>query len=196
MISKCQKATLKSKTCINSLQGPLTSNFCTSLASFVRSTHRLIAYFLIVLIPAMFGLPELDYVVCLQLARHDLAQCARVNRMWHTAVIPYFWGDLTKCTDSQQRAFAKLVREDYYNEYGRRELSGESHDPQEPTQAQPALLLSAFGKVRSFDSSLGRSRYVSSAFKGTRKGVYQTRVTAPCPQTLPCRSIIVLSFEV
>ncbi|KAK3810895.1 MAG: hypothetical protein J3Q66DRAFT_350441 [Benniella sp.] len=103
----------------------------------------------------MFGLPELDYVICLQLTRHDLAQCARVNRTWHTAIIPYLWGDLTKCTDSQQHAFAKLVREDYYNEHGRRELSQESHDPQGPTQAQSALPLSALAKYGPLIRALG-----------------------------------------
>jgi hypothetical protein len=47
------------------------------------------------LIATMLGLTELDTIVCKQLRRQDLTQCARVSKKWHAAVIPYLWGDLT-----------------------------------------------------------------------------------------------------
>ncbi|KAF9362533.1 hypothetical protein BGX34_005982 [Mortierella sp. NVP85] len=87
----------------------------------------------------MFGLPELDDVICLQLTRHDLAQCAQVNRKWHTAVTPYLWGDLScleNTSDTQQLAFRTLVYEDYLHE----KRQGEKYDAEEPPSAQLPFL--------------------------------------------------------
>ncbi|KAF9916724.1 hypothetical protein BGZ65_000155, partial [Modicella reniformis] len=44
----------------------------------------------------MFDLPELDDVIYQQLRRHDLAQCARVNKKWNRVVSPYLWSDITE----------------------------------------------------------------------------------------------------
>ncbi|KAK3810869.1 MAG: hypothetical protein J3Q66DRAFT_350406 [Benniella sp.] len=39
----------------------------------------------------MFGVPELDNLLCNHLRLHDLAQCARVSKKWNKVVIPYLW---------------------------------------------------------------------------------------------------------
>ncbi|KAK3810894.1 MAG: hypothetical protein J3Q66DRAFT_350440 [Benniella sp.] len=85
----------------------------------------------------MLGLPELDDVICLQLTRHDLAQCARVNKKWHTVVIPYLWGDLSCLSDStvtQRRAFTTLLLEDYL--HGQQQQAQSQKD--EPSTKRPA----------------------------------------------------------
>ncbi|KAK3810787.1 MAG: hypothetical protein J3Q66DRAFT_404190 [Benniella sp.] len=43
----------------------------------------------------MFGVPELDNSICLQLSRQDLAQCVRVNKDWYRVATPYLWSNLT-----------------------------------------------------------------------------------------------------
>ncbi|KAF9362536.1 hypothetical protein BGX34_005985, partial [Mortierella sp. NVP85] len=81
----------------------------------------------------MLDLPELNDVVCLQLTRHDLAQCARVNKKWHTVVLPYLWRDLSCLNDSsdaQRQAFVTVLCEDYLHE---RQGAGESLQARVPT---------------------------------------------------------------
>ncbi|KAF9957863.1 hypothetical protein BGZ65_001826 [Modicella reniformis] len=65
----------------------------------------------------MFGLPELDNMICRELSQHDLAQCVRVNRKWHMAVIPYLWRDI-RCGEQLKRreALRRMVLEDYLYE--------------------------------------------------------------------------------
>ncbi|KAK3810888.1 MAG: hypothetical protein J3Q66DRAFT_350431 [Benniella sp.] len=87
----------------------------------------------------MFGLPELDDIICLQLARHNLAQCAQVNRKWHTAVTPYLWADLScleNSSDTQRLAFRTLVYEDYLYE----KRQGKERGAEGPPPAQLPFL--------------------------------------------------------
>jgi len=81
----------------------------------------------------MLDLPELNDVVCLQLTRHDLAQCARVNKKWHAVVLWYLWRDLSclnNSSDAQRQAFMTLLCEDYLHE---RQVAGESLQARAPT---------------------------------------------------------------
>src|SRR5690349_17531954 len=68
-----------------------------TLLSFTHFVSLLITLHLIVFtfIATMLDLPEIDNMICQQLSRHDLTQCARVNKKWHTIVIPYIWHDLS-----------------------------------------------------------------------------------------------------
>jgi hypothetical protein len=68
------------------------------------------------LIATMLGLPELDTIVCEQLRRHDIAQCARVSKEWHAAVILHLWSNLTclkRVSCPRKDAFRRMVQEDY-----------------------------------------------------------------------------------
>ncbi|KAF9350436.1 hypothetical protein BGX34_001223 [Mortierella sp. NVP85] len=73
----------------------------------------------------MFNITELDHLICRQLGRQDLAQCARVNQTWHSIVIPFLWADLS-CLEhdskAQRDAFGRLVIEDYHQAQQYREL--------------------------------------------------------------------------
>lgn len=64
----------------------------------------------------MLDIPELDDLICQQLSRHDLLQCIRVNKKWHTAVIPYLWRDISYLYYRQKKAFCGMVLEDYLGE--------------------------------------------------------------------------------
>ncbi|KAF9362534.1 hypothetical protein BGX34_005983 [Mortierella sp. NVP85] len=91
----------------------------------------------------MFGIPELDNMLCSLLTRHDLAQCARVNTKWYTAIVPSLWRDLSclnGSSNTQQQAFRTLVYEDYLHEKQQDELHGGKHGTEEPTQARPQFL--------------------------------------------------------
>ncbi|KAI8352302.1 hypothetical protein B0O80DRAFT_499601 [Mortierella sp. GBAus27b] len=91
----------------------------------------------------MFGLPELDDLICRHLSPHDLTQCAQVNRKWLTAVIPQLWSDLSWigiAPVSQQQAFLKLILEDYLQEQHRRELQLKDGNMDQSVQAQSSTL--------------------------------------------------------
>ncbi|KAK3811338.1 MAG: hypothetical protein J3Q66DRAFT_351590 [Benniella sp.] len=91
----------------------------------------------------MLGLPELDTIVCKQLRRQDLAQCARVSKKWHAVVIPHLWGDLTylrSLSHSQKHAFRNMIQEDL-------RLQGDDHDMEQDILASlsPSSALSNYG---------------------------------------------------
>jgi len=68
----------------------------------------------------MLDLPELHGKVFQHLGRHDLTQCAQVNRQWHARTIPHIWRDLT-CVNSynaRRETFRRIVLEDYLQENG------------------------------------------------------------------------------
>jgi len=91
----------------------------------------------------MFNVPELDNMLCSLLTRHDLAQCARVNRKWHTAIVPSLWRDLSCLNDSsdtQRQAFITLIYEDYLHEKRQDDRHEGEHGTEEPTQARPQFL--------------------------------------------------------
>jgi len=86
----------------------------------------------------MLDLPELNNIICLQLTRHDLSQCARVNKKWNTVVLPYLWQYLTSLhnsSDAQRQAFMTLLCEDYLHE---RQGAGEL------LQARPPSILTKY----------------------------------------------------
>ncbi|KAG0227579.1 hypothetical protein B0O80DRAFT_499598 [Mortierella sp. GBAus27b] len=63
----------------------------------------------------MLAIPELNDLICCHLSPHDLAQCSRVDKTWHSTVLPYLWRDLSSLdnsSDTQRRAFRKLVLDD------------------------------------------------------------------------------------
>ncbi|KAK3811017.1 MAG: hypothetical protein J3Q66DRAFT_350790 [Benniella sp.] len=92
----------------------------------------------------MLDIQELDDFVCLQLARQDLAQCARVCKKWHSTVTPYLWRDLSwidSTNSGRTHAFSRIVVEDYLY----RMLAHEGHT-EPPAQAQPSTYLPALSK--------------------------------------------------
>ncbi|KAK3811091.1 MAG: hypothetical protein J3Q66DRAFT_404481 [Benniella sp.] len=71
----------------------------------------------------MLDLPELLDNVLRRLRRHDLSQCAQVNKQWHALTIPYLWRDLICIHSGNARgeAFSKIILEDYLQEKGSEE---------------------------------------------------------------------------
>lgn len=68
------------------------------------------------LIASMFGIPELDDMVCKLLERRDLINCVRVSKKWNSSVIPHLWKDLSwldHASKAQLQAFKRLLLEDY-----------------------------------------------------------------------------------
>lgn len=61
----------------------------------------------------MFDIQELDELVCLQLDQKSLIHCARVNKSWHEAAIPYVWRTIPKWSWKKLR---EHVLEDYLQE--------------------------------------------------------------------------------
>ncbi|KAF9976141.1 hypothetical protein BGZ65_007956 [Modicella reniformis] len=70
----------------------------------------------------MFDLLELDEVICQQLKRQDLAQCARVNKKWNRVVTPHLWSNMTNLSEDRQMDFQIMIREDYLYEQQRLQL--------------------------------------------------------------------------
>ncbi|KAK3811020.1 MAG: hypothetical protein J3Q66DRAFT_414467 [Benniella sp.] len=75
----------------------------------------------------MLDIPELDYMVCQQLNRHDLLQCIRVSKKWHTAIIPYLWRDMSYPYYSQKTSFCRMVLEDYLGKQRRQRWLNEGY---------------------------------------------------------------------
>ncbi|KAK3810897.1 MAG: hypothetical protein J3Q66DRAFT_390844 [Benniella sp.] len=87
----------------------------------------------------MFDIPELDDMVCRQLRPQDLAQFARVNKKWHTVVIPYLWKDLSclnASSSTQRQAFTSLLLEDYLQEQRETESQKDGTGTEQAVQAQ------------------------------------------------------------
>ncbi|KAF9358335.1 hypothetical protein BGX26_001992 [Mortierella sp. AD094] len=64
----------------------------------------------------MFDIPELDEMICSELAPHDLIQCTQVNEQWHRVVTPYIWRDITHIQYQYWSAFRRIVLDDYLQE--------------------------------------------------------------------------------
>ncbi|KAG0246299.1 hypothetical protein B0O80DRAFT_499623 [Mortierella sp. GBAus27b] len=81
----------------------------------------------------MFFMPEIDQVICQHLSQHDLAQCARVSKRWHYAVLPYLWDDLS-CLYFLNRwlPFSRMVLDDYFHHHIWEQE--DEYDLQQPTQ--------------------------------------------------------------
>ncbi|KAI8352249.1 hypothetical protein B0O80DRAFT_454098 [Mortierella sp. GBAus27b] len=106
----------------------------------------------------MFDIQEIDDLVCRQLNQHDLTQCARVNKKWHAAVVPYIWrspqcfGPLT----SKAQLFRKMVLEDFVGACALERISNGPTYPSTATSYFDTL------KVRPIDSrvpELGRTHW-------------------------------------
>ncbi|KAF9949708.1 hypothetical protein BGZ65_007116 [Modicella reniformis] len=61
----------------------------------------------------MFDIPELDDMVCTQLSRGDLTQCARVNKTWSRIVVRYIWRHISNLTPLQKNILAGLIFHDH-----------------------------------------------------------------------------------
>ncbi|KAF9353365.1 hypothetical protein BGX34_011625 [Mortierella sp. NVP85] len=97
----------------------------------------------------MFNIPELHGIVCRHLDHHDLTQCARVNKKWHAAAIPYLWRDLSCLEDShnaQRQSFGKLVLENYLHEQRHHQPLNENHNAVHSQQTQTSLPLPTLAK--------------------------------------------------
>ncbi|KAF9176749.1 hypothetical protein BGZ51_009503 [Haplosporangium sp. Z 767] len=98
----------------------------------------------------MFNIPELDEMVCLQLCRHTLAQCARVNKKWHRVVTPYVWHDLSdNRLIREMKAFYKMVLYDYLEEQERQQQPPKEdpglEQPLQKRSSPPLSLLAKYG---------------------------------------------------
>jgi hypothetical protein len=74
------------------------------------------------------------------LSRHDLVQCVRVNKEWHTVVIPYLWKDLSHLNASpsaQRQAFTTLLLEDYLHDQQKAGSQQDETGTEQLVQAQP-----------------------------------------------------------
>ncbi|KAK3810891.1 MAG: hypothetical protein J3Q66DRAFT_414039 [Benniella sp.] len=90
----------------------------------------------------MFDILELDDMVCRLLARHDLAQCARVNKKWNSIVIPLLWKDLScleNASYAQRRAFRTLILEDYFYVQQATAMQEEGHGAEQHIPTPPSL---------------------------------------------------------
>ncbi|KAG0246308.1 hypothetical protein B0O80DRAFT_499632 [Mortierella sp. GBAus27b] len=94
----------------------------------------------------MFGLFELDELICRQLSRQDLTQCARVNREWHSITIPILWRDLqwVQYRTGSWHLFRNMILEDY------RQLQEEEFGIQSSTHATSSHPLPALTKYGTF----------------------------------------------
>ncbi|KAG0217512.1 hypothetical protein B0O80DRAFT_503120 [Mortierella sp. GBAus27b] len=101
----------------------------------------------------MLNITELDDLICQQLNRHDLAQCARVSKQWHSIVIPHLWCDLSHIDyrkSHQSQAIRRVVLDDYL---GVQQQQSQLDPPQDddhlrkklPVQASSSPLLPAAG---------------------------------------------------
>ncbi|KAF9360625.1 hypothetical protein BGX26_008463 [Mortierella sp. AD094] len=95
----------------------------------------------------MFDIPELDDIVCLQLRRNDLSQCARVNKKWHDVVTPYLWRDISHIPFvSQQKAFRRVVLDDYLDDQEHQQSQEEDHSLKQHIQKRSSPSLSPLAK--------------------------------------------------
>ncbi|KAG0246485.1 hypothetical protein B0O80DRAFT_499566 [Mortierella sp. GBAus27b] len=93
----------------------------------------------------MTDISEVDDIIFKQLGIHDLAQCARVSKRWHTIATPFLWKDIS-CLDhssiSQRQAFARLVLVNYL------ERQEEESDAEQCLQARSPHPFSTLAKYR------------------------------------------------
>jgi hypothetical protein len=95
----------------------------------------------------MFDITELDEVLCQKLNRFDLARCAQVNKKWHRVITPFLWMNLSGlrvATERQQRAFRRLVLQDYLLAQQQQHALTEEqqciNQPSQPLSPRPSIL--------------------------------------------------------
>ncbi|KAG0349761.1 hypothetical protein BG005_010711 [Podila minutissima] len=65
----------------------------------------------------MFSITELDEMMCRQLDRGSLVQCAKVNKKWNAAITPFIWRTIPEgIWHRNWRSFCYLVLEDFLQE--------------------------------------------------------------------------------
>ncbi|KAG0246901.1 hypothetical protein B0O80DRAFT_466744 [Mortierella sp. GBAus27b] len=125
----------------------------------------------------MFGIPELDNVICYYLDRHDLAQCIRVSKKWHHIVIPYLWHDITRVSYVEQKeAFRRMVLDDY--EQKSQQEQGD-HGTDHPNQEQPSLFVSTLAKYGPWIRKLPGPGSLLSRLQPPRTQPQQQQQTQP-----------------
>ncbi|KAF9383078.1 hypothetical protein CPB97_006765 [Podila verticillata] len=81
----------------------------------------------------MFDVTELDEVVCLQLDRKSLLQCAKASKKWNAAVTPFLWRTIPKGIWADNwRSFCHLILEDFFQQ---QQLKEQQTLSKRPTQA-------------------------------------------------------------
>jgi hypothetical protein len=93
----------------------------------------------------MFDITELDGLVCQHLSNYDLAQCAQVNKKWHTIIVPYLWEDLTR-QRMKTKALCKLILEDYLHERQHQLAQEGDLDMEQYSQASSKVTLPSLTK--------------------------------------------------
>ncbi|KAG0223719.1 hypothetical protein BGX31_008360, partial [Mortierella sp. GBA43] len=131
----------------------------------------------------MLILPELDDDIIQQLSRQDLIQCARVNKEWHTAIIPHLWKSLSCLSTAQNKdaarvAFGRILLDDYLSEQQYRKAEEQEHSAEHihhPCQDSPSPLakygawiqeLPAVDAIQQLLKDTLESRPVSTDFDG------------------------------
>ncbi|KAF9311382.1 hypothetical protein BG003_007465 [Podila horticola] len=77
----------------------------------------------------MFDVPELDNMVYMDLDRHSVVQCARVDKKWNKSASPYVFQEIPRLPKKHhQEAFRRIVLEDYFQDQDN--ALGPSHGPQ------------------------------------------------------------------
>lgn len=66
--------------------------------SLARRSQRNVAFIIVSLLHAstltmesILQIPQISHSISVHLRHHDLAQCVRVNKVWHSALIPHLW---------------------------------------------------------------------------------------------------------
>ncbi|KAF9326061.1 hypothetical protein BG006_010490 [Podila minutissima] len=77
----------------------------------------------------MFDVPELDNMVYMDLDRHSVVQCARVDKKWNKLASSYVFQEIPRLPKKHhQEAFRRIVLEDFLQEQDN--APGPSHRPQ------------------------------------------------------------------
>ncbi|KAF9940633.1 hypothetical protein BGZ65_006476 [Modicella reniformis] len=136
----------------------------------------------------MFGIPELDEMICRQLRPHDLAQCVRVNKKWHKATIPYLWGDLAclqNCFTSNRSAFYRMVLKDYLYEQRRQQLQESDYEMEQHAQGRSLPFMSSLAKYGPWIRKLPEPRELMACLQPPYR---PTRRRTPSRQALTGQS--------
>ncbi|KAF9925105.1 hypothetical protein BGZ65_007959, partial [Modicella reniformis] len=123
----------------------------------------------------MLDIPELNKLICQQLNKHDLTQCARVNKKWHGNVIPHLWRDINFKWDReentqvrQKKAFRRVVLEDYLMEQQQQQQGEEHSSMDQHTQGQSSFSLSTLKKYGPWIQTLPTPEHLLLCFNPQR----------------------------
>ncbi|KAF9948838.1 hypothetical protein BGZ65_007783 [Modicella reniformis] len=144
----------------------------------------------------MFNIQELDDLVYSQLDRYDLTQCVRVNKKWHTLIIPYLWRDTTALNRWKQIvAFRQMVLEDYLHEQQQHQRTAQEREEKVDSGAVSLTLLE---KNARWIQRISPPKHILKYLQGW---MYNFDINAPTSMSLfrhflkRCTSITFLSLE-